>query len=346
MVDTPTTRNRLRKQELGTNTNTWGDDKLNEVIDAIDQALDGVESIALTADKVLSSTNYTVADENLNRVLKFTGTLASAVIVTIASVEHWFLVVNAAGAQVTVKTAAGLGVAVPNGATALVYCDGIDVLNGAPSVVGSAMTIARALTVAGALGVAGKITGLTAGTDATDAVNKTQMDAAIAAQLTSGDGSLANSATDTTRRFLNTAMQFFGSLVGATQDAAADEWMGVKLKADQTVPITVNGTLSIGSLNPIDTTSAAITALNTPDDGNGIDGADLEDGDLFEVWDVGGVLETNNCTLDFQTKQAVVTGNSGAPSGLIDTLVMATNGMHARGVWDESANRWLVKIWS
>lgn len=175
MVDTPTSRNRFRKQELGTNTNTWGDDKLNQALDAIDQAMDGVESIVLSGDKVLSTTNYTTADESLNRVLKFTGTLGSAVNVTVPSVEHWYLVLNNAGAQVTVKTAAGSGVAVPNGGTALVYSDASNVLNGAPTEIGAAMTIAGALTVAG------KISGVTAGTDGTDAVNKTQMESAIAA---------------------------------------------------------------------------------------------------------------------------------------------------------------------
>lgn len=187
MVDTPTLRNRLRKQEIGTNTNTWGDDKLNEVIDAVDQALDGVESIALTGDLVLSSSNYTVSDQSLNRVLKFTGSLVSAVSVTLPSVEHWYIAVNTAGADVTVKTSGGLGVLVPHGGTVLVYCDGADVLNGAPTVIGSAMTIAGALgvtgaiTATGALTLSGQVKGVTTGTESTDAVNKTQMDAAIAA---------------------------------------------------------------------------------------------------------------------------------------------------------------------
>ena len=203
MVDTPTARNRLRKQELGTNVNTWGDDKLNEVIEAIDKSLDGVESFVLTGDKTLITTNYTTADESLNRVLKFTGTLASAANVIVPNVDHWYVVINAAGDQVTVKTNAGMGVAVPNGATALVYCDGTDVLNAAPTV------------FSGGLSVAGQINGLSQGTANTDAVNKVQMDTAIANQLTTGDGTIANSATDTTRRFLNTAIHFFGALTGS-----------------------------------------------------------------------------------------------------------------------------------
>ncbi len=291
MVDTPTARNRLRKQELGTNVNTWGDDKLNEVIEAIDKSLDGVESFVLTGDKTLITTNYTTADESLNRVLKFTGTLASAANVIVPNVDHWYVVINAAGDQVTVKTNAGMGVAVPNGATALVYCDGTDVLNAAPTV------------FSGGLSVAGQINGLSQGTANTDAVNKVQMDTAIANQLTTGDGTIANSATDTTRRFLNTAIHFFGALTGATQDSGADEWLDVKLRAAQAVAITANMTLGIGSINFIDTTSAAITALNLPDDGDGIDSADLEDGELVIIIDIGGSVETKRVYRQRQFQQ-------------------------------------------
>ncbi len=205
MVDTPTIRNRLRKQELGTNTNTWGDDKLNEVIDAIDQALDGVEAIALTGDKVLASSNYTLADESLNRVLKFTGTLSGAAVVTLPSVEHWYLVVNAAGAQITMKTAAGSGVAIKNGSSALVYCDGADVLNGAPTTLGGTTSINGALTVAG------KVTGVTSGTEASDAVNKTQLDAAIAGASVAGVTGTVKVDATATAKFLIDALTAGGS---------------------------------------------------------------------------------------------------------------------------------------
>ncbi len=273
MVDSPTTRNRLRKQELGTNVNTWGDTKLNEVIDAIDKALDGVESFTLTGDKTLTTTNYTTADESLNRVLKFTGTLSSAANVIVPNVDHWYVVLNAAGDQVTVKTSAGSGVAIADGANALVYCDGTDVFNAAPTLFGTG------------LAVAGKISGLTAGTANTDAVNKVQMDTAIANQLTSGDGTIANSASDTTRRFLNTAIQFFGALSGATRDASTDEWIGVKLKFEQ---ISTNSTTAINSINFLTAHSLTVTYPST-----GIDSAALEAGDFVICFEMSGGVSTS-----------------------------------------------------
>ena len=254
MVDTPTTRNRLRKQELGTNTNTWGDDKLNEAIDAIDQALDGVESIALTGDKTLTTSNYTTSDESLNRVLKFTGTLTAAAVVTVPSVEHWYVVVNSAGAQVTVKTAAGAGVALANGATALVYCDGADVFNGAPTTVGAAMTVAGALTVAGT------ISGITAGTANTDAVNKAQMEAAIAAGGGSGaaDGTVKVDVL-ATPVYLGAALTALGAVAisddGDSLGFSIEE-LGLAEQADQSGSFTAVA----GNIYPCDCTGGGFTA--------------------------------------------------------------------------------------
>lgn len=323
MVDTPTSRNRLRKQELGTNTNTWGDDKLNEVIDAIDQALDGVESLVLTGDKTLTTTNYSTTDESLNRVLKLSGALAAAATLTVPSVEHWYLVINAAGAQVTVKTAAGSGVALANGATALVYCDGADVFNGAPTLIGGGAKVEGALTVAG------QVTGVSAATADSDAVNKAQMDATIAAQLTSGDGSVANSATDTTRRFLSSAIQFYGALSGATQDVSADEWLGVKLKFARH---DANATLTIGSLNTIKT--AGIT-LTLPSDGAGIDGADLADGDVVIVIDKSGGVGASAVTLDGGSNDIKLQDQTAA-----STLSLDTNYAMVILTWDDANSRW------
>ncbi len=225
MVDTPTTRNRLRKQELGTNTNTWGDTKLNEVLDALDQAMDGVESIALTGSKTLTTSNYSTADEAKNRVLKFTGTLAAAAEVIVPSVEHMYVAVNAAGASVTIRTASGSGVSLPDGYAAAVYCDGSDVFNGSPTY------LSGAVRISGALQVGGKIANVSAGTAAQDAINKSQMDAAIAAATTSSTaGTVKVSSTDTTNRYL-------GGAAGALQAGTGIELEVQSPGGDETLHI-------------------------------------------------------------------------------------------------------------
>jgi len=133
MADTPTTRNLLRKQSLGSNLNTWGDTYLNDVLDAVDKGLSGVETITLTGNKTLSAANYAKTNEITNQTLKFAGTLAGAATVTVPSVQNTWTIVNEAGADITVKTAAGAGVIVPDGRTIRVACDGADVFNESPT---------------------------------------------------------------------------------------------------------------------------------------------------------------------------------------------------------------------
>ena len=115
MADSGTANKRLRKQSLGSNTNTWGDTKLNEVLDAIDQCMDGYESIALTGNLTLATTNYTTADQAKYRVIAFTGSVASSV--TFPSVSGWYLTINAMTATLTCLCSGGTGITIPAGRT-------------------------------------------------------------------------------------------------------------------------------------------------------------------------------------------------------------------------------------
>lgn len=215
MVDTATTRKRFRKQETGTNNNTWGT-KLNEVLDAIDQCIDGYESLALTADYTLVTTNYTTADEAKYRVIKFTGS-AGAVAVTFPSVQGWYIIVNTNSGTVTCKCSGGTGVAVPTNYIALIYGDGTDMRNGAPQL------FAGDLTSTGAITLAGQIHGLVAGTAATDGVNKTQLEAAIAAASGLTSPFILNSANDTTAGYLGQKVAGTGFIVKSTTSPSGNE---------------------------------------------------------------------------------------------------------------------------
>lgn len=221
MVDSPTANNRLRKQGLGTNTNTWGDTKLNEALDVIDQAMDGYIAIALTtsADYTLTTTNYTTADEAKNRVLKFTGTLSAVVNVIVPSVEHEYSVINACGQTLTVKTSAGTGVAIPTGYQARVYCDSVNVYNGSPTFGGHPTpatgslaipawsAVEAAIAAAGVPATAGTI--LISGTDTTAGYPGTKITAsgAVALSVTSPGGN----------EKLNIAVGALGLTSGAAQ---------------------------------------------------------------------------------------------------------------------------------
>jgi hypothetical protein len=218
MVDTPTARFGARKQSLGSNVNTWGDTKLNEVLDLLDRGTKGYQAVAMTGDTTLAWTNYAAANPGQVQTIKLTGALSAAASLVVPSREWAFTVVNAAGHTVTVKTSAGAGVAIPAGYQAALYCDGIDVRNAAPTVLGGAVQIA------GALQVNGRIGNVTSAAADTDAVTKAQMDAAIAAATTSSSpGTVRVTSTDTAAKFLNAAISVSGALTKTLTNPGANE---------------------------------------------------------------------------------------------------------------------------
>lgn len=202
MADSATSRFKARKQSLGSNVNTWGDDKLNDVLDLFDRGGKGYQAVALTGDVTWTWTNYATSNAGQVAIVKFTGSLSSAVTVTVPSTEWVWLMWNAAGAAVTVKTSAGSGVTLQNGARVTLYCDGTDVVN-----VGHTVFPTADVTMGGALTIAGKITGLTAGTASGEAVEYDQLNAAIAAGGGSGaaDGTVKMDAFATSV-YLNSAV--------------------------------------------------------------------------------------------------------------------------------------------
>jgi hypothetical protein len=134
MPSTATTRLRLEKQALGENAATWGAPKLNTVLDLVDEAIGGVESIAIAGTTTtLTSSNY-ASDQARNAVLVLTGTLSANSNVIVPNVEKLYLVVNntTMGAySLTIKTAAGSGVALTTGPQ-WVFCNATNVLTGMP----------------------------------------------------------------------------------------------------------------------------------------------------------------------------------------------------------------------
>src|SRR5205823_4389408 len=140
-------------------------------------------------DATISWSNYAAGNTGECAVLKLTGALTAAATLTFPAYNNALLVWNAAGAAVTIKCAAGTGVTLANGQRGLLFCDGTDYANAAPTLFPAGMT------------VAGQVSGVSAGTDA---VNVTQLAAAIAASVPAGTaGTLFNSVADTTRDYLS-----------------------------------------------------------------------------------------------------------------------------------------------
>jgi hypothetical protein len=95
----------------------------------LEQSVAGYASVAMAdADKTLTTANGST-DEARNACLNLTGALTADRNVIVPSVSKAYIVRNSTtgGFAVTVKTAAGTGVAVSAGTSVLVFCDGTNV---------------------------------------------------------------------------------------------------------------------------------------------------------------------------------------------------------------------------
>lgn len=197
MADSPSPILQMRIQSVGSNVNLWGG-YINTDLGMLEQAAKGYQTLNVTGDAVVSWTTYALANTGACARLRLTGALTGPAVLTFPSYQNFLSVDNAAGHTVTLKCAGGTGVAIPNGAKAVLYCDGVDYDNAGPTVLGSGN-----VTMTGNLTLSGQISGVAPATSGTQAVNKTQMETAIAtAALPATAGAVLVSSSDTTAGYL------------------------------------------------------------------------------------------------------------------------------------------------
>ena len=203
MTDSATARYGARQQSQGSNTNTWGDDKLNEALRLFDRGSKGVQTLTLTGDTVLSWSNYAATNDGQCAILILAGSLSSAVRLTVPAVQwQWDLVKNATGQAVTVKTSGGAGVVIPNGRQLAVFCDGADCYFGAANYLG------------------GDISEI----NPRDLMDKSAIETAIAtAGLPATAGTVLNSVGDTTAGYLFQKVTGSGAVAISTTNAGGNE---------------------------------------------------------------------------------------------------------------------------
>jgi len=118
----------------GDQSGTWGTTVNNNFGSLVEQAITGVQTIAMAnANKTLTNLNGAV-DEARNAVLVITGANSAIRNVIAPPVEKLYVIVNntTGGFAIVIKTSGGAGVTVPNGAALWVYCDGTTFYNVAP----------------------------------------------------------------------------------------------------------------------------------------------------------------------------------------------------------------------
>lgn len=156
MPSTYTSSLRLVLPATGELSNTWGTVFNAGATSLIDNAIAGSASITMTAADYTLSNNNGVADESRSMFLVLGGTPGASYNVICPAVSKLYFVTNNTGFAQTVKTLAGTGISVPNGARMALRCDGTNVVEavnyvgsltlGSPLAVGSGGTGAATFT--------------------------------------------------------------------------------------------------------------------------------------------------------------------------------------------------------
>ena len=111
---------------------TWGDVVNDNITSMVEQAIAGraVINSWSTNSHTLTSANGTTSESRC-AMLELTDTstaLSGAGTVVCPTASKIYIVKNAAGQNITVKTASGTGILVPNGRTTFLFCDGTNVV--------------------------------------------------------------------------------------------------------------------------------------------------------------------------------------------------------------------------
>lgn len=124
MASSYTNNTGIEKPGSGEQSGTWGA-TTNTNFDIIDDALNGVISIALTGDKTITTSDGATG-EGTHKVLVFTGSLGSGATITIApsDAQKVYLVYNTAGQTLTFTQGSGGNGSVINSTFAWVYANG------------------------------------------------------------------------------------------------------------------------------------------------------------------------------------------------------------------------------
>jgi len=115
----------------GDQSGIWGQTTNNNLGGLIEQAVSGVITITMTDANYTMSNFNGVVDEARNQVLVITGTLTATRNLIAPLVEKTYIVQNnTTGSQaIQIIGSSGLGVTIPNGVAAYVYCDGTNFYN-------------------------------------------------------------------------------------------------------------------------------------------------------------------------------------------------------------------------
>ena len=328
----------------GDQSGIWGQTTNNNLGYLLEQAVSGVVTIAMTDANYTMSNFNGVVDEARNQVLIVTGTLTATRNLIAPLVEKTYVVQNnTTGSQsVQIIGSSGLGVTIPNGIAAYVYCDGTNFYNATSGSVGNykvngnlsvtgTTALTGATTLSSTLAVTGAttFTGIPSGPTATPGTNTTQLattaftTAAITAQ---GLGTIA------TQNANNVAITG-GSITGITALPVASGGTGRSTLTANNV-VLGNGTSGVNFVAPSTAGNLLVSNGTTWTSATfASSGVKLGLGITGEAWvNTGNVLNTGYTNSYGYPIMVAITSTSGSGtsiSAVVGGVTVQTNGVHA-----------------
>jgi hypothetical protein len=133
MASTYSTSLKLELIGQGEQSGTWGLTTNNNFGALVEQAITGVQTITMANAQYTLSSYDGAVDEARNAVLVLSGTNSAPQNLVAPAVEKVYIVNNQSGNTVSIKTSSGNAIAITNGTTTQVYCDGTNFYSVAPS---------------------------------------------------------------------------------------------------------------------------------------------------------------------------------------------------------------------
>jgi hypothetical protein len=284
---------------------TWGTTVNDNITSMVEQAIAGLATVNTwtSASHTLTTANGTT-DEARCAILECSGAPGAAATVICPTASKVYIIKNSVtgGYAVTLKTSAGTGVSVANGSTALLYCDGTNVVSGG--------------------GLSGDVVGPASATDTAIATFD-----GVTGKL------IKNNASTTIAANIITALGFSGPLngtVGATTPATGKFTTVESTITTGTAPLVVASTTNVANLNASSLSGATFAAPGSIGSGTAGSGA-------FTTLSATGVTTLAAGTLGAPALTTSGDTNTGMFFPAADTIALVEGGVEVIRI-NSSAN--------